>query len=220
MKICLVGAGGIGSRMAGFMNAMLPEIDILHVMDGDVFEEKNLERQIFGRDMIGMSKARAMHKLHPRFIPVPVYLHYSSQLDKYDMIVCVPDNNACRLLAINHCLENGKIGIIAGNETTSANAYVVHGELVRDVPGMNPLVRYPEIETNPGTHAGSCAQASEDRPQTALANASAACMAMNLLLYWRNIANELPLDILMEYAPVEMIWTESCIKTLKTGDMK
>lgn len=220
MNICLVGAGGIGSRMAGFMNAMMPAEDVLHVMDGDVFEEKNLERQIFGRDMIGQQKAVAMRKLHQRFIPVPVYLHYSSQLDKYDMIVCVPDNNACRLLAINHCIENGKIGIIAGNETTSANAYVVNMELIMEGERMNPLVRYPEIATNPGTHAGSCAQASEDRPQTALANAAAACMAMNLLLYWRNIAKELPREILMEYAPVEMIWAESCIRTLKTGDLK
>ncbi len=60
MKITVIGAGGVGTRLIPLACTMFPEME---VMDGDKFTDKNLARQIMTKKEVGMNKADAMKEI-------------------------------------------------------------------------------------------------------------------------------------------------------------
>ena len=59
-KVCIIGCGGLG----GYITEILARIGVGHliVVDGDVFEESNLNRQLFSKiSLLGESKAKAAY---------------------------------------------------------------------------------------------------------------------------------------------------------------
>lgn len=58
--VCLIGAGGVGARLAPLLVKHLTAGDVLHVIDGDLVEAKNITRQHFTPDDIGVSKAQVV----------------------------------------------------------------------------------------------------------------------------------------------------------------
>jgi len=62
-KICVFGCGGVGSRLAEFLvrdNLRERFMDMLYLIDFDVVEAKNLQRQLYFQQDINFKKAEAL----------------------------------------------------------------------------------------------------------------------------------------------------------------
>ncbi|OAA82932.1 HesA/MoeB/ThiF family protein [Clostridium ljungdahlii] len=110
-KVCVVGCGGIG----GYVIEMLGRIGIgsITAVDGDVFEESNLNRQILSStDTIGFSKAQEakvrMEKVNP-LIEVKALEKMLTEdnacsiLSNHDVVVDALDSIPARLLLQGSC---------------------------------------------------------------------------------------------------------------------
>lgn len=63
MKVCVFGCGGVGSRIAEFLvrdNLRERYIDMLYLVDFDVVEAKNLQRQFYFRQDVNFKKVEAL----------------------------------------------------------------------------------------------------------------------------------------------------------------
>src|SRR3954463_14024638 len=115
-KVLAVGAGGLGSPTLMYLAAA--GVGTLGVIDFDVVDESNLQRQIIhGQSDVGTSKAesakRSIHEINPL---IQVNLH-EERLDssnvmelfsQYDLIVDGTDNFATRYLVNDACVLLGK----------------------------------------------------------------------------------------------------------------
>lgn len=120
-KVCVVGCGGLG----GYVIEELGRLGIGYItaVDGDVFEESNLNRQILATaENLGSSKAYAaeerMNKVNPEIKVVPVYkrLDMENGLDMivgHDVILDALDNIESRLV-LEKLAESAGIPIVHG----------------------------------------------------------------------------------------------------------
>jgi len=116
IKVCVVGCGGLG----GYVIEMLGRIGIGHItaVDGDVFDETNLNRQLLSEtNLIGISKAKVafdrMQRVNPEIELIPVNAYLDSQNGKdiikgHDVVVDALDNAPSKMLLKDIC---GKLGI-------------------------------------------------------------------------------------------------------------
>ena len=105
-KVLVIGAGGLGCPALQYLAAA--GIGTLGIMDFDVVEESNLQRQVlFGTSTIGQNKARAAKKILQNLNPTIAINTYSQKLTsenaislfkRYDIIVDGTDNFATRYL--------------------------------------------------------------------------------------------------------------------------
>ncbi|ADB42533.1 HesA/MoeB/ThiF family protein [Spirosoma linguale] len=111
-RVALVGVGGLGCPAGQYLTAA--GIGTLGIIDGDVVEESNLQRQIlFSPEHIGQPKATVAATLLSRQNPYsqvvahPVFLTSTnalSILSDYDIIVDGSDNFATRYLVNDACV--------------------------------------------------------------------------------------------------------------------
>lgn len=190
-NVVIVGCGGVGSWLAHLLARLLPKLDpipTLILQDGDRLEEGNLDRQLFGRDLVGKNKAEALMAILPghndKIMAVPEYFHAFAELPLDTLIVCCVDNHPARSYVLDACDLNRAHAIIAANETTSSEAYIYIPEWKGGAG--DPRQYYPEILTDQSgdvTGAASCVMlAQTTTPQLALANYMAAGMAA--YLFW------------------------------------
>jgi molybdopterin/thiamine biosynthesis adenylyltransferase/rhodanese-related sulfurtransferase len=115
-KVLAIGAGGLGSPTLMYLAAA--GVGTLGIVDFDVVDETNLQRQIIhGQADVGRSKAQSardtIHQVNPY---VTVVLHEerldSSNalgiIESYDLIVDGTDNFATRYLVNDACVLSGK----------------------------------------------------------------------------------------------------------------
>ena len=124
-NVLIVGLGGVGG--ACFEALVRMGINNLTVVDGDVFDVSNLNRQLLStRDNIGHSKAKEAY-LRGISINPDILIDYremfldSSNIDeldftKYDYVVDCCDTVSTKLLLIEKCIKN-KIKIISSMGT-------------------------------------------------------------------------------------------------------
>ncbi|MDF2614376.1 MAG: molybdopterin biosynthesis protein MoeB [Clostridia bacterium] len=105
-KVCVVGCGGLG----GYVIEMLARIGVgtITAIDGDVFDESNLNRQILSDTQnIGQSKALAakarIARVNPdiKIVPITEFLtdqNANNLLKDHDVIVDALDNISARFL--------------------------------------------------------------------------------------------------------------------------
>ncbi len=110
-KVCVIGCGGLG----GYVIEMLGRLGVgfITVVDGDVFQESNLNRQIFSdEEVIGESKvlkvAERMKKVNSEVSirEKMVYLNQENAADivkGHDVIVDALDNIGSRLILEEAC---------------------------------------------------------------------------------------------------------------------
>jgi len=219
MKYAVIGAGGIGSHLIEQLVNMMSPADTLVVFDGDVFEDRNLNRQRFDRDLVGVNKADAMRIMYELYADVEAsdeMILSPEQLEDFEFIFCVPDNNACRRV----CLEASdkyKIPlIIAGNEAFSANA-IYHDPCMSPSDSYShPLVVHPEYLKD--TPVGNSCGNTNAPPQTIVANCMAASMC--LALYIANDDHGLNPDFYKKFIPVEYEFGRTFIKKYTIDDMR
>jgi molybdopterin/thiamine biosynthesis adenylyltransferase len=201
------------------VNTINPEEDDIVVFDGDCFEEKNLGRQLFGRDMLEENKATAMQRMYRRTANVrgvEDYVTCTEQLEGYDWVFCVPDNNKARRLAEQGAAEFGYHLIIGGNEATSANAMYWHPRMGDE---LRPTVIHKEMLLDSAPQ-NSCSATVHENPQSIVANNIAASMCMGLFTCWRCYGDgDFTRSFILQHLPLEFEWTKTSFKKY-TGEEK
>jgi molybdopterin/thiamine biosynthesis adenylyltransferase/rhodanese-related sulfurtransferase len=115
-RVLLVGAGGLGSPAAFYLAAA--GVGTLRLVDDDVVDRSNLQRQILhADDRIGMSKvasaAIALEALNPRTRLEAIHERITSSnveqmLDSVDVVIDGADNFPIRYLLNDACVKVGK----------------------------------------------------------------------------------------------------------------
>lgn len=120
-RVCVVGAGGLG----GYIIEMLGRVGVGHitVVDGDVFEPTNLNRQILSASsVIGKSKAATakvrMHDVNPRVTVNPVAERLTREnaaatIGGHEVAVDAVDNVETRLL-LEDAAEQAGVPLVHG----------------------------------------------------------------------------------------------------------
>jgi hypothetical protein len=125
----MVGAGGTGSHL---LPALLTYLRNWHgnrleqyqvvVADGDIFEEKNLARQLFAEGLVTINKADAMVTMHPGhpLIAVSRYIgkaDVETMIQDGDCVLICADNFSVRRLIVDHAKTLDNVVVVnAGNE--------------------------------------------------------------------------------------------------------
>tara|TARA_R110001592_G_scaffold200056_4_gene448828 strand:+ start:3004 stop:3567 length:564 start_codon:yes stop_codon:yes gene_type:complete len=91
-KIMIIGAGGIGSYLASFLDRI--GIYDVTIFDDDKVEEKNLTYQNFTAGHLGMHKVDVF--VNAKSNPYQVLVE--KQLQGYDLVICCADNLTARRL--------------------------------------------------------------------------------------------------------------------------
>jgi hypothetical protein len=171
----IIGAGGTASWLIPLLKKSLPRGTELEVADGDLLEEKNLDRQLFNPEFVGWNKAEALAFLYDVQY-WPFYAQADSELwtgDPYACIWCCADNHPVRKLAIE-MVDQGKAAmtIIGGNEYNDMEAYAYLPAWKNTA--ADPRIYFPELltETQNDPLAPFACQgaAQEQNRQLALAN--------------------------------------------------
>lgn len=156
-RLVVIGLGGIGSQLIPSL------LHFLHykkftgpivLMDGDLYEEKNLNRQLVPEDGLGMNKADALAITFGQRLPslslssLPFYLDESNTDDvilEDDFVICGVDNHWTRRMIDNRVSKLKNVTYISGgNDLTDGNMQVVRR---RGGKSLDPSLQevHPEI---------------------------------------------------------------------------
>ena len=198
--ILVVGCGGTGAHVAGHLAHLVSTLPLairLVFADGDKVEQKNLERQHFIRQDMGLNKAEVLAARYSvafgvEIGMVPSYLEDVAAVDKIapDLVIGCVDNNASR--RILHAWFNagnynrGRFWIDAGNEEGSGQVICgfdtpsygsCHGMFC--LPSVAEV--YPDVLDEKGKFNSqlSCAELAVSPPQGMMANVTAATLVLN-----------------------------------------
>jgi molybdopterin/thiamine biosynthesis adenylyltransferase len=199
LNYLLIGAGGVCSYfLPPFLKTFKPKSVTLY--DGDILEERNLDRQMFDSDQVGKHKADALSELYQEFgsdiaditelfkirneyfSPASIVQEQDSE---FDVIICMADNHVARKTALEAADEWRIPAIIGGNEYYCSEAFI-YDPARMEHNGSDPRLRYPEILTDESGNPMSCQgdEAMESAPQLATANHTCASFILSLLWQW------------------------------------
>lgn len=195
----MIGAGGTGSNLIApalsYLHAHQQNKDEaweFHIVDGDNFEYKNLERQLFDPAFVGQNKADALAAMYERYpvISVPKFIgkdDLNDLIPEHSTVFICVDNYSIRALLVAHAQKRKNITMInAGNEKSDGTVQVWIREKGKN---MTPPFTFchPEIayKSDDDRSAMTCAQAAQipGGEQLLLANAQAAQLMLHAL--WR-----------------------------------
>lgn len=150
-RVCIIGCGGLG----GFVAQALARFGVgfLTLVDGDVFQESNLNRQIFATaQTLGQNKALACQQalgiINPDISVAanPVMLtelNAGEILQNHDLTIDCLDNVKARFIAVKHCQRLG-IPVVHG----AIGGF--YGQVVNIFPQDEILqLLYPQGEASP-----------------------------------------------------------------------
>lgn len=163
-KVLVVGAGGLGSPAAFYLAAA--GVGTLAVVDDDVVDRSNLQRQILHTDdRVGTSKvesaAKTLKALNPEITVVPVAERLTAAnaealLREYDVVVDGSDNFSTRYLVNDTCVKLG-LPNVHGSIFRFEGQVSVFWPACPSAPG--PCYRCLFAEPPPPEAAPSCAEA-------------------------------------------------------------
>lgn len=212
MNVYIIGCGGVGSYLVPLIAKLLiaaPAGTEMVLVDGDTIEKKNLDRQLFAENQIGVNKANALAQLihtNDKRVTIKVEERYFSfgfpGVKPEDFLICCADNHPCRREVLETVDDKECRAVICGNSTTDADAYF-YDHLMAGTPS-DPRIRFPEIATSKAgdPRITSCqGEAQVETPQLAGANFMAAALAQQLFYFHglsRNIKS-LPRELYPAY---------------------
>lgn len=156
-RLVVIGLGGIGSQLIPSLLHFLHYKKFtgpIMLMDGDLYEEKNLNRQLVPEDGLGMNKANALAITFGQRLPslslsaLPFYLDESNTDDviqEDDFVICGVDNHWTRRMIDNRVSKLKNVTYISGgNDLTDGNMQVVRR---RGGKSLDPSLQevHPEI---------------------------------------------------------------------------
>src|SRR5437773_1637842 len=160
-KVLLIGAGGLGSPTALYLAAA--GVGRLGIVDDDVVDESNLQRQILHTtDRVGMPKTESAKKTLQALNPEVVVDEHRVRLNrdnalelfsKYDVIVDGSDNFGTRYLVNDAC-------VLLGKPNVHGSIFRFDGQATTFIPGGGrPCYRCLFPEPPPPELAPSCQEA-------------------------------------------------------------
>lgn len=159
-KVLLIGAGGLGAPAAFYLAAA--GVGTLGIIDADVVEESNLQRQIIHTTQrVGEYKAESARQAIEALNPDVNVITYIERLDEtnvariiadYDLIIDGTDNFPTRYLLNDAAL-------IANKPVIHGSVFRFEGQVTVFQPGEGPCYRCLYREPPPPALAPSCAEA-------------------------------------------------------------
>lgn len=197
LKVKIIGLGGIGSYLveplARYLSHTQEDVEMM-LVDGDSYEEKNKQRQQFGK--LENKAAVSAEELTPRFPKIHFrakkeYLtedNVISLIRENDLVFLCVDNHATRKLVSNRCEELEDVTLISGgNDYTDGNVLYYRRQYGKDIT-RPPTKVFAKIATpedkNPGDtgerSGEGCQEVVESTPQLLFANLAIASMMCNV----------------------------------------
>lgn len=192
-RLVVIGLGGIGSQLIPsllhFLHHKKFEGPVV-LMDGDLYEEKNLNRQLVPEDGLGMNKADALAITFGQRLPtlnlssLPFYLDETNTDDviqEGDFVICGVDNHWTRRMIDNRVAQLNDVTYVSGgNDLTDGNMQVVRR---RNGKHLDPSLQevHPEIAAaveKPDWTPG-CDQMLNAAPQLIVTNLMVASAMLN-----------------------------------------
>ncbi|MBI4379791.1 MAG: ThiF family adenylyltransferase [candidate division NC10 bacterium] len=126
-RICVVGAGALGNFVG--LGLAYSGLRTITIIDPDLVEMTNLNRQVFLYDAIGLSKAETLSERLNRFFgthaqPRVMYFRKDTDISPYDVIFDCVDNFETRIVLSEKCKDEGKV-LISGGTNSAAGQVVV-----------------------------------------------------------------------------------------------
>ncbi len=188
-KVCVLGAGGLGSPVALYLAAA--GVGTLGIVDDDTVSLSNLQRQVLhGTADIGRPKldsaAEALERINPhvRVVPHPVRLdaeNGAAILSSYDIVIDGSDNFATRYALADLCERLEKPLVTAAVQRFSGSLTVL-APFRRDREGrLYPRYRDLFPEPPPEGTVPSCAEAGILGVVTGILGTLAAAEAIKLV---------------------------------------
>lgn len=208
----VIGCGGVASYLLPVLLKTF-DVKVLTLHDGDTLEARNLDRQLFAPEQIGLNKAEALQQLLSRnnqlegttATVVPEYFHNGTVVDSYAVLIVCVDNHAARVAALQVADMEQCFVVLAANEYTSSQSMVYVPEWRNTT--KDPRVRYKEMLTDESDNPlrpESCQGAAQQKnSQLAMANFGAANFAMWVLWAYLVESGKLDEQIRKDYLPVE-----------------
>ena len=224
----VVGCGGVASYLLPVLLKTFA-IKCLTLHDGDKLEARNLDRQLFSEEQIGMNKAAALAALMQKAGHVdgsirvePEYFHCGTVVETGSLIIGTVDNHAARA-AILMVADSENCDVVFGaNEYTDSQA-MYYKPAWRGTP-LDPRVRFPEITTDdsddPLRPASCQGEAQRQNSQLAMANFGAANHVMWLLWFWLVEAAKLDPEVRDSFSPIMHSNTATRMGTTLNGGLK
>lgn len=220
-RIFIVGTGGVGSWLTPSI-CLLATPRQVTLIDGDLLEEKNMNRQLFTELDIGSNKAEALAQRY-KCQSLPEFYHTGKiQHENTDWILCCVDNNRGRFNVLRSCDAFGCQAIFAANETHSAESYYYTPRW--SGTKLDPRVYIPEISSDQSGDPlsrgiGCTGDAQEETPQLVSANFMAAALAQHLLVLWGMEAPKLDAEV-MPWLPYRLVSNLSRLEASLVGELK
>jgi hypothetical protein len=203
-RYVVIGLGGVGGivlrLLVPFLHSQEERATVLAV-DGDVFEERNRSRMLFGRPgpkaVVLAEELSAAYGDRISILPVPRYVTARNARGLFgegDVVFCQPDNHATRRAVERACMRlsdmalfsGGNDGVENGKTGTYGNIQVYLRRRGRDV--TNPISRFhPEI-ARPADQLPTgrgCAAMAASAPQLLFTNAAVAAAMLGAFYAWR-----------------------------------
>ena len=105
VKVCLIGAGGIGSTLVHFIAPSLSKSKIkidFHIIDSDIVEDRNIQFQQFSNSDIGFTKVSCISKSYSsrgfQIKAIESDIDDDTDLSCFDYVICAVDNAKARKL--------------------------------------------------------------------------------------------------------------------------
>lgn len=217
----VIGAGGIGMPLC---LRLIHLFDLVSVYDGDVFEEKNMGRQLNNRSYVGKSKVELLHTLAPdisthswNFIDGEslTWGRNKKRAEEYSLTVFLAVDNAAARKLIWDWVNSPYLPYRPDMVITGANEFNT-GEAYVWIPSLSPhLIPDPATAFPMAWHGGAADEAaphchelekSAGGEQLAAVNMTVAGDMVFLAQAWKNLT-ENP-DLIM--AGVDLPW---CVRT-------
>lgn len=185
LTVAIIGAGGVASYMLPALNNSFDLQGL--IIDADILEEHNLDRQIFPKHAIGKPKAEQLIRYHncKGLKAVTEYIgddFYSKLPIVADVVICLVDNHPARRAALKLASDIKCPIVIGANEYTTSQAIYWNPNWPAT---SGPLFRYPNMATSEGGSPIRCTgEALESDPQLAVANQVSAAFVNYLLWLW------------------------------------
>lgn len=228
-NIHIIGCGGTGSWLIDPLLKLITYHQhfstppIIHLYDGDYYEESNSSRQLFPPSYIGRNKAVITKKRiadqysHLKIIAYPKYLDKSWSMDLNncigdDLVIVAIDNTHGRNDIIKALDESDKnfLCVLPGNEFRTATC-AWYLRLDDKILPCHPFDMYDNYANPTDKPRGNCAYQVVSSPQLITANFASALLIMETIY---NYLSGIPLPMFVRYDGGEMSMTPNGIPTV------
>lgn len=186
-NILLVGLGGVGAQLLPMLRELQPQI--IHLIDHDIYEASNQQRQPLSHEFPNMRKVAAVEAAWSTFM-APTVLNAIPELvqsinmqgfgdPENTLVISCVDNKKARNHIREMCIANKYIMVTGANERMSGEAHVIYPKFI-DTP-RDPWVQFPSMHDETIVESATPSCSVDPNPQTYAANSLTAAAMIHLI---------------------------------------